>query len=402
MHVGFYVGKLDAQIGGGFTYIETFLNIIENLETHHTFVVFHLGESPQSPYKKIRFRRLDSAPFAGSFFYKLGGWLSYTHQKIMRFFQLGQSFVGKIGKSPLQKKLDSERVAFFWFIYPAPQLIEVPYALTIWDLQHRYQPYFPEVGNVSEWYYRESYYRDFVPRAAVIISSHDVFRTEIMQHYGLPAFRIQNMPHPTPHFAAQYLENFEKKELKTAVSSPYIFYPAQYWSHKNHIVILESLYILKTQGISINAVFVGSDKGNKAFIQQKINELGLQNNVQLLGFIEREELIALYQNALALVFASFFGPENLPPLEAMCFKCPVICADFEGAEAQLADSVCYFEKTNENDLANKITLFLNDDDLREKYIQKGIEQAQKYTGAALAPNILTLLNDFEKIRRNWK
>lgn len=402
MRVGFYVGKLDAQIGGGFTYIETFLNILESLETQHQFVVFHLGDTPQYIYKKIQFVRLDTAPFAASFFYKLGGWRSYTYHKIIRFFQLGKSKFGQWGRSPLQKTLERHKIAFFWFIYPTPQLVEVPYALTIWDLQHRNQPYFPEVGSVGEWHYREAYYQDFVPRATAVITSHDIFKTEMALHYGLPHFRMHNLPHPTPHFAARFLTNFEKKTLKTPISAPYIFYPAQYWSHKNHVVILESLRILKARGINVHAAFVGSDKGNKAYIQQKIKDLDLQENVHLLGFVERDELIALYQNALALVFASFFGPENLPPLEAMCFQCPVICADFEGSAAQLEDSVLYFEKTNEEDLADKIALFLNDNALRQKFIEKGIVQANKYTENALAPNVLNLLNGFEKIRRNWE
>jgi glycosyltransferase involved in cell wall biosynthesis len=43
-----------------------------------------------------------------------------------------------------------------------------------------------------------------------------------------------------------------------------------------------------------------------------------QSACSTLGFVSHEELSALYKNAVALVFPSFFGPDNLPPLEAFC------------------------------------------------------------------------------------
>ena len=57
-------------------------------------------------------------------------------------------------------------------------------------------------------------------------------------------------------------------------------------------------------------VFTGSDKGNAGHVFGKINELGLHDQVHMLGFVPCEDLRALYSKALALTFASFFGPDN--------------------------------------------------------------------------------------------
>jgi hypothetical protein len=37
--------------------------------------------------------------------------------------------------------------------------------------------------------------------------------------------------------------------------------------------------------------------------------------VRFLGFVPRSDLVMLYRHAFALAYVTFFGPENLPPLE---------------------------------------------------------------------------------------
>ena len=49
---------------------------------------------------------------------------------------------------------------------------------------------------------------------------------------------------------------------------------------------------------------------------------GIAAHVHFLGFVDTEDLVALYQHAHALTYLSFFGPENLPPLEAFALGLP--------------------------------------------------------------------------------
>ena len=64
------------------------------------------------------------------------------------------------------------------------------------------------------------------------------------------------------HFAHPRMSRFNKK-------TKYLFYPAQYWAHKNHIYILKALKILKSEEIAdVGAIFTGSDKGNLSFLKE--------------------------------------------------------------------------------------------------------------------------------------
>src|SRR6202795_4272080 len=99
-------------------------------------------------------------------------------------------------------------------------------------------------------------------------------------------------------------------------------------------------------GYEPQLVFTGSDKplfnyakqGNQSFVQERAHDLSLPDQVIFAGFVSREDLIGLYQQALALVYPSFFGPENLPPLEAFALGCPVIVARISGSREQFADA----------------------------------------------------------------
>ncbi len=51
------------------------------------------------------------------------------------------------------------------------------------------------------------------------------------------------------------------------------------------------------------------------------------DGVRMVGFISDQELRALYEHALALVFPSLYEGFGLPPLEAMTCGCPVVISN---------------------------------------------------------------------------
>jgi len=135
------------------------------------------------------------------------------------------------------------------------------------------------------------------------------------------------------------------------VSRRYFFYPAQFWPHKNHLVILLALFnlVLKQDSVladNLKIVFCGSDRGNLRSIKQYATELGIADRVLFLDFVSTDKLNFLYSSCLALIYPSFFGPDNLPPLEAMMHKTTVLAADVPGVREQLHRHAKYF---NPND-----------------------------------------------------
>lgn len=293
-------------------------------------------------------------------------------------------------------------VEFVWFLTPAYQLTDIPYIATVWDLQHRLQPWFPEVGTLNEWNGRESYISTHLKRAAYIIVPNEVGRDELQFFYQIPGDRIICLPHPTPQLLPIKADEEQKVLTKYDLKSGFLFYPAQYWPHKNHANLLYSLKILKeAYHLILSVVFVGSDKGNIDYLKKLAIELGIETQVHFLGFVSDAEMTALYKNALALVYLSFFGPENLPPLEAFSIGCPVIAAKVNGAFDQLGDAAVLVSPTNPDEIAQAIKSLLENYGQREFLIARGFERAKLATSSHYVDQVFGLLDRFEAIRRAW-
>ncbi|MFH0897971.1 MAG: glycosyltransferase, partial [bacterium] len=207
----------------------------------------------------------------------------------------------------------------------------------------------------------------------------------------------------TPNIAQHEDLNVSNSILKThTISQPYLFYPAQFWPHKNHIIILYAVKFLKEQhNLNFSVVFTGSDKGNLEYIKEQASKLGLENNVHFLGFVTMQELVALYRHAFALVFASFFGPNNIPPLEAFSLGCPVIAANVAGAQEQLGTAALFFDPKNYTECAKHVMQLVHKQNLRTILIAKGIQRAQQWTTKDYLEKLVSIIDDFEPIRRCW-
>ena len=73
----------------------------------------------------------------------------------------------------------------------------------------------------------------------------------------------------------------------------YLFYPAQFWSHKNHINLLFAIKLLRDKyDLTLPVVFVGSDQGNEMHVKRMVGRLGLNKQVHFLGFVSEEDLVS--------------------------------------------------------------------------------------------------------------
>jgi glycosyltransferase involved in cell wall biosynthesis len=293
-------------------------------------------------------------------------------------------------------------IDFFLNLGPDALSLSVPYLCAVFDLQHRYQPYMPEVSLRGYWERWDEKYSRILGRATFVITGTDAGEEEIRFYYRVPGERILKLPHPTPEFALAGADN-----PATAVPSsvpgdrPFLFYPAQFWAHKNHVTLLEALRELREDGFDLSLVLVGSDQGNLEFVRNRALELGVIDRVFFPGFVSRDDLIALYRHAAALVYPSTCGPENLPPLEAFALGCPVIAGLVPGAVEQLSDAALLVPPTDAVAVAGAVKTLLTNPDRRAELVRLGRQRAQRFTRRDFARGIFIALDGFEAKRKCW-
>jgi len=356
MRVGIYLGNFDPTEGGGYSFQYSILQqLAASNHSSFTFTVFYYGKSA------VNINGLRSIAIRESY--------------NTRVIRKTKKLANKETKSGLQNAIEKEKIDIVWFTSFSFESVNVPYLYTVWDLQHRLQPYFPEVTLNGQWESREKMYQQALGKASIVLTGTEAGKKELMQFYGIPEKRIRKLLHPTPG-----LDNVSYADISTLIPAnifgKYLFYPAQFWPHKNHVRILMALKELKeNNNMIIPAVFCGSDKGNIDYIKQKGTQWGLKDQLHFLGFVSQEELVALYKNAMALVFPTFFGPENLPPLEAFSLGCPVIASAVEGANEQLGDAALFFDPIDHSGLSKLIIRFKDDSSLAAQLKEKGLKRA---------------------------
>jgi glycosyltransferase involved in cell wall biosynthesis len=396
MRVGVFFQYAEPDAGGGFTFQEEILNALKKVlnGSKHSFVIFcnnrigrRLFEGSENKIKLVFLKK--------SFF----GLIQSTIKKTYNYTPLGYKQPRRLKRALLRHNID-----IFWFLTPHDYCqIDIPFITIVWDLQHRLQPWFPEVSSKREWDNRDRYYRSMLQRSTIIITGNEAGKKEIMQFYNIPSERIKLLPHPTPSIDLLTEEKSKSILRKYGLSKGFLIYPAQFWSHKNHYILLKALRYLKDQyTIEIPLVLTGSDKGNQSYIKDLVAKDKLHNQVNFLGFVSRDELIALYQNSLALVYPSYFGPENLPPLEAFAIGCPVIASKVSGAEEQIGEAAILFEPEDYIQLALAIKSVIDDQDLRLTLIRRGKERAARWTPRDFVNGVLAFLDNFETIRHCWR
>ena len=256
-------------------------------------------------------------------------------------------------------------IEFVWQLSAPGLALEVPYMVVVWDLQHRLQPWFPEVSANGNWQHRDNLYTAVLGRAAAIIVGTQVGKLEVERFFRVDPSRILIMPHPTPRVVDAAVAATPSVRQKYRISGDYLFYPAQFWAHKNHVNLLLALKLLKSRfDRPLSVVFVGADHGNLAHVKATAERLGLADRVHFLGFIPREDLIELYRQAFALSYVTFFGPENLPPLEAFALGCPVIASEVSGAREQLQDAALFVDPASPEQIAQAVLRLAREDGLR--------------------------------------
>ncbi|MDU1846683.1 MAG: glycosyltransferase family 1 protein [Niallia nealsonii] len=113
------------------------------------------------------------------------------------------------------------------------------------------------------------------------------------------------------------------------------------------------------------------------------------------GYVTDNELKALYENALCFVYPSFYEGFGLPPLEAMALKCPVIVSNRASLPEIGQNSVLYCNPNDPNDIASKIKMIVESEDLREEFANKGLERSKNFSWRKCAIETIKVINRFE-------
>ncbi|TYL91730.1 glycosyltransferase family 4 protein [Bradyrhizobium rifense] len=261
-------------------------------------------------------------------------------------------------KSPFERALIRDDIDVVHFTSTSKRhllLHQLPFIITIFDGCHRDAPEFPEVRTFGEFERREILFRLASTKAVAVIVNASELIDDLCRRYAMERDRAICIPFsPSTYVSSSAPDAAADAAVlaKYRLEPGYLFYPAQFWPHKNHITLLAALALLRERGITERLVLCGSNRSGRDRIDLAIPNLGLSDQISIIGFVESAELGALYRGASALVMPTYFGPTNLPPLEAWTVGTPVIYP--EAFKAQAGDAAILFDYDDPRSLADAI------------------------------------------------
>jgi len=191
----------------------------------------------------------------------------------------------------------------------------------------------------------------------------------------------------TPGERKEVLERYQLKD-------PFVLYSGKIRPHKNVHRLIEAFAVLKNElGDSdryknLKLIIIGDELSKHQYLRLTVIRSGAQQDVRFFGFVPYPILRVFYQSAEVFAFPSLYEGFGLPPLEAMANRAPVLASNTSSLPEVLEDAAVLVNPENVFDIARGMKLILSDDVVRQRLIQKGLEQVAKFSWKLAAQRVL--------------
>jgi glycosyltransferase involved in cell wall biosynthesis len=374
--------------GGLYQYALTLVDCLRGYVPEHDFILFQaiLEDMPDADYpSNWQVIRLPARAVKMRMGIEMGlmslarlGWLWPPHV-LPEYPQVRQA--GLDGMIYVKPNMHS-------FMWPYPAVFPVH------DLQHRLQKRFPEVSAGGEYLRREMIYRNAVPRARGVLTDSETGREDVLEAYHPAPERVFALPYLTPTYLSTQTspEKMAQVRQKYHLPQDYLFYPAAFWMHKNHDNLVKALGVLRNRhGLRLPLVLAGSRKHRYEAVKQLVEDLGLADQVHFLGYVPDDDMPALYRQAFSLVMPTFFGPTNIPVLEAWQHDCAVISSDLRGIRQQVGDAGLLADPESPEAIAAQVYRLWQEPGLRAALVARGRQKVSSWTPQLLARRLAEIL-----------
>ena len=184
-------------------------------------------------------------------------------------------------------------------------------------------------------------------------------------------------------------QNKQTMSFSADHQQPYVLFVGTIQPRKNVLYILDG-FAKVAQQIPHNLILAGAPGESSQAVQQKIEELGLQKRVLLLGYISDEQRHNLYQHADIFVYPSKYEGFGLVLLEAMSYGIPVITANNSSMPETAGNAAVLVDENNSESLAEAILAIHNDPLYRKQLIEKGNKRIEHFTWESCAQEMLNI------------
>lgn len=278
----------------------------------------------------------------------------------------------------------ADLTVFFNFI--VPPRIKGKVITTVHDLTYLRYPETMDKKNLHR-IQRDIAYS--LQRSDRILTVSEFSKKELCQLLPVPEDKV-SVVYNAPALSNETV-NVEQVLQKHGISRPYILYIGTLEPRKNLVKLIQAFdQLKKTERIPHKLVLAGGKGWNSEGIYAQVEKTA---DVLAIGYVSNAEKSALYQNAELFVFPSLYEGFGIPPLEAMHFGCPVVCANAASLPEVVGDAAELVDPMEVDSIAEGMLRVLEDEPYRTKLVQRGYVQEKKFNWDDSAKKLMQICRE---------
>ncbi|QIM53978.1 glycosyltransferase family 4 protein [Hydrogenophaga crocea] len=230
----------------------------------------------------------------------------------------------------------------------------IPAIAWIPDFQHRELPH---LFSRAAWWKRELGFRAQIRAGRTIMLSSADARDACERHYPATVGRTHVVRFAVPPISRPDAAMVRRALEAHGLPERYFYLPNQFWQHKNHLLVIEALALLKQAGHDVVVVASGKQldpykPGHFQRILSRLKAAGLEERFRLLGLIPYEHIAPLMVGSVAVLNPSLFEGWSTTVEEARALAVPMVLSDLAVHREQAAGIAHFFDRTSAASLAN--------------------------------------------------
>ncbi len=239
----------------------------------------------------------------------------------------------------------------------------------------------------------------YAKRADAIIAVSEITREHVIEYLPIDGDRVFTIYSGVDDSFRSRASPEARERLRARYQLPerFFLYSGAIYPPKNFTRLVQA-YAQVGPALGVSLVIAGGENRFLSEHELKVPEqLGLKDWVRWLGWVEPEQLPALYQMAEVLLLPSLFESYGLPIVEAMASGCPVLTSNRYGTREIAGDAALLVDPESVDEIAAGMRRLAGDVPLRERLIAAGLERVRALTWNRCAAETLQVL---EKIAAN--
>ena len=234
-----------------------------------------------------------------------------------------------------------------------------------------------------------------IERADMLIAISESARRDLIERMHAPAERIVVTPLAADPALARVTDPAVLDRVRRRYRLPerFVLFLGAMEPRKNLLRLIEAWATLKPAVRRETSLVVAGAQGwlNDS-VRSRVETLGLGDRVHLAGYVEGEDLAALYSLATVFAYPSLWEGFGLPVLEAMACGTPVLTSDVSSLPEVAGDAAVLVPPTDVEAIADGLFRLLEDAALRADLAERGRRRAARFSWERCARETLAVYN----------